>query len=288
MVPVPIKKIASGLTLPVLGAGTWRIGGATEADRSCDREAVASLRGMLEDGFRHFDTAEMYGAGHTEELLGEALRGWPRKELRLTGKVWKTHLTYDGVLRACDDSLRRLGCDYFDLYLIHQVAPEADWHGVLRAFERLAAEKRVRHFGVSNFTPERWQNLQAMTPLALEANQVHYNLCCREAEHAGLLDYCREHDRMLIAWRPLQKGTLALDVPLMRELCEKYGKTPIQVALNFLIAQPQVVTIAAMRDAAHRRENLGATDWMLDAADLERLRNEWPDRRERSEALPLS
>lgn len=288
MFHIPTKKLSSGLELPVLGLGTWRVGGRDTPDYGSDREAVAALTLAMEEGFRHVDTAEMYGGGHTEELLGEVLKEQPRASYRITGKVWKTHLDYDGVLAACDASLQRLHSDYFDLYLIHQVAPEADWPGVLRAFERLQQEGRVRHCGVSNFTPERWDALQKMTPLALEANQVHYNLSCREAEAAGLPDYCRTRDRMLIAWRPLQKGMLALDYPLMRELCAKYGKTPVQIALNFLISQSRVVVIAAMLDAAHRRENAGAVGWELEPDDLERLRRAWPDRHDRSAAVPLS
>ena len=287
MFHIPEKMLSSGLHLPVLGAGTWRIGGNAEADYTCDDAAVAALQATLDDGFTHIDTAEMYGAGHTEELLGRALRGRRRNTFQITGKVWKTHFSYDGVLGACDASLARLGIDYFDLYLIHQPLPGADWTGLLRGLEKLVHDGKVHHLGVSNFTPEHWTELQNMTEFPLEVNQVHYNLVCREAEFAGLPEYCEKHDKLLMAWRPLQKGAIALDHPLMREMCGKYRKTPVQVALNYLICQPRVVTVSAMSDAAHRAENAGACDWSLAPEDRDRLRREWPGKYARSEAVPL-
>lgn len=287
MFHIPEKILSSGLRLPVLGAGTWRIGGGAEADCSHDDAAVAALCATLDDGFTHIDTAEMYGAGHTEELLGRALAGRPRDMFQITGKVWKTHFSRDGVRRACEDSLRRLGIDFFDLYLIHQPVPEADWTGLLRGLEDLVQDGLVKHLGVSNFTPEHWTELQNLTDVPLEVDQVHYNLVCREAEIARLPEYCEEHDKFLIAWRPLQKGTIALDCPLMRELCAIYRKTPVQIALNYLISHPRVVTIAAMSDARHRAENAGACGWTLASADRERLRREWPGQYFRSEAVAL-
>ena len=287
MFHIPEKILPSGLQLPVLGAGTWRIGGSTEADYTHDDAAVAALRATLDDGFTHIDTAEMYGAGHTEELLGRALAGRPRDSFRITGKVWKSHFSRDGVRRACVASLRRLGIGFFDLYLIHQPIPDADWRGVLRGLEELVRDGLVRHLGVSNFTPAHWDRLQSLTDLPLEVNQVHYNLVCREAERAGLPEYCEAHDKFLIAWRPLQKGAIALDCPLMREMCGKYRRTPVQVALNYLIGQPRVVTVAAMSGASHRAENAGGCGWSLAPADRERLRREWPGQYFRSEAVAL-
>ena len=287
MFHIPEKILSSGLRLPELGAGTWRIGGGAEADFSHDDAAVAALRATLDDGFTHIDTAEMYGAGHTEELLGRALAGRPRDSFQITGKVWKTHFSCDGVRRACEGSLRRLGIDFFDLYLIHQPLPGTDWRDVLKGLEKLVRDGLVKHLGVSNFTPEHWTELQNLTDVPLEVDQVHYNLVCREAELAGLPEYCEEHDKFLIAWRPLQKGAIALDCPLMREMCAIYRKTPVQIALNYLISHPRVVTIAAMSDPAHRAENAGACGWLLDPADRERLRREWPGQYARSEAVAL-
>ena len=287
MFHIPEKILSSGLRLPELGAGTWRIGGGVDADCSHDEAAVAALRATLDDGFTHIDTAEMYGAGHTEELLGRALAGRPRDAFQITGKVWKTHFSRDGVRRACEESLRRLGIGFFDLYLIHQPLPGTDWRDVLKGMENLVRDKMVKHLGVSNFTPEHWTELQNLTDLPLEVDQVHYNLVCREAELAGLPEYCEEHDKYLIAWRPLQKGAIALDCPLIREMCNKYRKTPVQIALNYLISHPRVAVIAAMSDPAHRAENAGACGWRLDPADRERLRREWPGQYGRSEAVPL-
>ncbi len=288
MLHIPIKKLSSGLALPALGIGTWQLGGRTTADRTHDAEAVAALNAALDEGFTHIDTAEMYGAGHTEELVGRALAGRARDSFQVTGKVWKDHLSYDGVMRAVEGSLGRLGLDRLDLYLVHQTAPDADWDGVARAFRKLHADGVLKHLGVSNFTLARWQRFETLLELPVEANQVHYNLECREPEAAGLVDFCRTRERLLIAWRPLQKGALEMRTGVVDELTAEYHCSFAQLALNYLVSQPRVVAIAAMRNPAHRQENAGALGWSLSAADWERLRDEYPFRRPVSDAVPLS
>lgn len=283
---VPWKTIAGGFSMPVLGQGTWRLGGVSERDpENDDARDVAVIRRALDAGLTHIDTAEMYADGHAEELVGEAIRGVERSRLFLTGKVWKSHLGGDGPLRAAEASLRRLGVDAFDLYLVHQVNPEIPLKETIRAMNRLQREGLARNIGVSNFSLDRLKQAQALSEVPIVANQLHYNLQVREIELSGLLDFCQETGVMVIAWRPLRG--VDCSVPLLTEFAARYGHTPRQLALNWLISQPGVVTIVKASDPLHLAENVGAVGWRMAEEDVERLRREYPDRRAVSEAVPL-
>ena len=243
MSDVPWKSLKNGFAIPVLGQGTWRMGGVDTPDTANDDADIAAIRRGIATGLCHIDTAEMYAGGRAEELVGIAMKGQGirRADYFLTDKVWKTHLRYDDVLRAAEASLKRLGTDYIDLYLIHQVNPDVPEEETIRAMNRLKREGVIRHIGVSNFSEERLKRAQAASDAPIVANQLHYNLRIREIEQCGLLDYCRSQGIMVIAWRPLRGLDLAL--PLIVTLAEKYGKTPSQIALNWLLCQENVVTI---------------------------------------------
>lgn len=287
------KTLQNGFRMPVLGLGTWGFGGRAERDpASRDEEESAVIRQALEMGYRHIDTAEMYASGHSETLVGNAIRGFRRESLFLSSKVWKTHLRFDDVLRALEGSLQRLGTDYLDLYLIHQAGPELPAAESIRAMNRLKSEKLIRAIGVSNFAVPRLEEALRAAESPIAANQVHYSLCIREAEESGMLRYCQEHDIMLIAWRPLRDigchGRDSSSCPLLlRRMAEKYGKTPSQIALNFLTSQKNVVTISASHNLLHLRENLESADFSVDPEDLERLRREYPGKQSVSPAVPL-
>ena len=286
MSDVPWKSLKNGFAIPVLGQGTWRMGGVDTPDTANDDADIAAIRRGIATGLCHIDTAEMYAGGHAEELVGIAMKGQGirRADYFLTDKVWKTHLRYDDVLRAAETSLKRLGTDYIDLYLIHQVNPDVPEEETIRAMNRLKREGVIRHIGVSNFSEERLKRAQAASDAPIVANQLHYNLRIREIEQCGLLDYCRSQDIMVIAWRPLRGLDLAL--PLIVTLAEKYGKTPSQIALNWLLCQENVVTITKAANPLHLAENMGALGWVLEKEDAERLRREYPAEAV-SDAVPL-
>lgn len=286
MSDVPWKSLKNGFAIPVLGQGTWRMGGVDTPDTANDDADIAAIRRGIATGLCHIDTAEMYAGGHAEELVGIAMKGQGirRADYFLTDKVWKTHLRYDDVLRAAEASLKRLGTDYIDLYLIHQVNPDVPEEETIRAMNRLKREGVIRHIGVSNFSEERLKRAQAASDAPIVANQLHYNLRIREIEQCGLLDYCRSQDIMVIAWRPLRGLDLAL--PLIVTLAEKYGKTPSQIALNWLLCQENVVTITKAANPLHLAENMGALGWALEKEDAKRLRWEYPAEAV-SDAVPL-
>ena len=284
------KKLECGFSMPAVGLGTWRMGGRETRDPEDDgTSSVEALIAGIELGYRQIDTAEMYAGGFTEELVGRAIAGFDRASLFLTSKVWKTHLHYDDVLRAAEGSLRRLGTDYLDLYLIHQVNPDVPLRETMRAMNRLVDEKVIRGIGVSNFSVERFRHAQDWADSKLLANQVHYNLKVREAERSGLLKYCQENDVMLIAWRPFQKGGLLEETPeCLKEVAAEAGLTPSQTALSWLTSQKNLVTISMSHSREHLEENLRAGEQILSEDAIEFLRREYPGQTDISEAVPLS
>ena len=279
------KTLKCGFSMPVLGMGTWQMGGRMERDsRNDDAGQIQALKTGLDLGFNLIDTAESYADGKAEELVGEAIRGYDRGKLFLTSKVWKTHVAYDDVLRAAENSLKRLGTDYLDLYLYHQVNNEVPLKETMRAFDRLVSEKLVRHIGVSNFALERFKRAQACAEHKIVVNQIHYSLSVREPE-SELLHWLQENDVMIQAWRPLRGVP---DCALLNELCAKYGKTKSQIALNWLIMQKNIVTITASSSARHIQDNLDAAAFEMAPSDVELLTRDFPEKKFISDAVPLS
>lgn len=139
---MPVKELQSGFRLPVLGLGTWLMGGAKEADSSRDPDWITAIRRALASGISHIDTAEKYGGGHTEELVGQAIRGYPRQKLFITSKVSQTHLSHQEVIKAAEGSLQRLKTDYLDLYLIHVPNPQVPIEETMAALDELVKNRQ--------------------------------------------------------------------------------------------------------------------------------------------------
>lgn len=285
---IPIKTLRSGFTLPVYGLGTWHMGGLREADTTNDAQDITAISAAIDHGITHIDTAEMYGAGHSEELVGQAIKGHDRSKLIITSKVLAgMEGGYDGVLRACEASLERLGTGYLDLYLMHRYAPPgvpiAD---IMRALDRLVEEGVVKNIGVSNLTISRFREAQKHTANKLVCNQVEYSVRVREAQYRGIIQYCQDNDVMVTSWGPLLIGLIESSGILL-ELANKYDKTPRQVALNWLARQPNVAAIAKTSSVEHLEENLGAFGWDMTDEDAEILNKDFPDQFATSRRVPL-
>ena len=273
---IPLKTLKNGFALPELGLGTWLVGGKHEPDFSKDKEEIAAIKAAIESGITHIDTAEVYGIGHAEELIGQAVKGHDRKELFITSKIWDPQ-TPENIVRACKDSLKRLGTGYLDLYLLNHYSGEHSLEHAVKTLDRLVGDKLVKHIGVSNFTKEHLEEAQSYTKNKIVCNQVYYNLVAREPEASGLLEYCQKNDVMLVAYRPVEKGALLEGVPqIMEDMCVKYQKTPAQIAINWLTSQTNVVTLVKTSNVVHLKENVGAVGWHLTEGDVELLRKEYP------------
>ncbi len=284
---IPTRKLKSGFELPVYGLGLWQMGGRWEADAANDDNEIVAIRAALDAGITHIDTAESYGNGHAEEILKEALQGYDRSKLIIATKVSANNQTYEGVHKSFRASLERMGLDYVDLYLLHRLPePGIDIADTMRAIDELVEQGLIKNIGVCNMSPRRFEEVQKHTKNKLVCNQVHYNVQYREAEDRDVLKHCQENDVMLVAWRPLQKGILPQS-ELLDELAEKYSKTPSQIAINWLVSQDNVVTISKTSNPDHLKENLDAVSWSMEADDIERIRNEFPNQQMASDAVPL-
>jgi len=262
-------EMLHNICIPKIGFGTWRIGGESHAELAGDARSLAALRSALELGYTHFDTAEYYAAGHAEELLGQAVQasGFPRASLFITTKVGQDHLHYADVLRSCENSLLRLDMDYLDLYLIHWPVQGMDLPDTFRALNKLVADGKVRHLGVSNFNLKLLKEAVVLSETKLLTDQVSYSLPDHSCVENGVLAYCQENDILLTAYSPVKRRFIQGNKTL-KELAGNRGCTPQQMALAWLVNQPRVITIPMSFNPQHQAENLAAADIMLTESEL--------------------
>jgi diketogulonate reductase-like aldo/keto reductase len=262
-------EIIQNLRIPKIGFGTWTIGGEGHPDCALDARSLAALGSALELGYTHFDTAEYYAGGHAEELLGQAVRvsGLDRETLFITSKVSPEHLNYADVLRSCGDSLRRLGVDYLDLYLIHWPVVGMDLPETFRALNKLVASGMVKFLGVSNFNRKLLEKAVVLSETKLLTNQVSYSLPDHTCVKNGVLAYCQENDILLTAYSPVKRRFFRGNKPL-QELASARGITPQQFGLAWLVNQPRVITIPMSFNSQHQAENLAAADIILTESEL--------------------
>ncbi|WP_296952329.1 aldo/keto reductase [uncultured Massilia sp.] len=275
--------LPSGRTMPILGQGTWNMG----EDPAQRKAEVAALRLGIELGVTLVDTAEMYGEGGAEEVVGEAIAG-RRDALYLVSKAYPHNAGRDGLRAACERSLRRLGTDCLDLYLLH-------WRGrvpledTLEGFERLVDAGKIRDYGVSNFDLDDMLETTALPGGAgVAADQVLYNLARRGIEW-DLLGWCRERGIPVMAYSPLESSAseqaALLGNAQLRTVARRHARTPAQIALAWLLHQEGVVTIPKATRLEHVRANREALDIVLTAEDLAQLDAGFPPPHRR---LPLA
>jgi len=273
--------LPSGSRIPMLGQGTWNMG----EDPAARAAEVAALRLGLDLGVTLIDSAEMYGEGGAEEVVGEAIAG-RRDEVFLVSKVYPHNADRRGVQAACERSLRRMRVDCIDLYLLH-------WRGnvplaeTLEAFVRLREQGKIRDFGVSNFDLDDMLEASQLPGGELVAtDQVLYNLAQRGIEW-DLLPWCRERRIPVMAYSPLESDPASqaglLGKPQLKAVARRHGVTPAQVALAWLLRQDGVVVIPKAVRPQHVRENRAALDLApaLTAEDLAQLDAGFPTPRRR-------
>jgi diketogulonate reductase-like aldo/keto reductase len=255
--------LPNGEKVPALGLGTWMM-----AERGRRDSDIRALKLGIELGMTLIDTAEMYGDGRVETMIGEAIHGI-RDGLFLVSKVYPYNASRKGVAEACERSLKRLGTDRLDLYLLH-------WRGnvpleeTLSGFESLRAAGKIRHWGVSNFDTSDMKDLFALPKgSACAANQILYNLSRRGPEY-DLLPRLDEHRVPVMAYSPVEQGRLTVKDALHR-VAKAHRVTPYQIAIAWLLRNPNVIVIPKAGSEAHVRENRATTDIRLTEDDLAQL-----------------
>ena len=264
------------LALPKIGFGTWKIGGESSPNLAWDSQSLTALRSALEIGYTHFDTAEYYAAGHSEELVGRAVResNTKRENLFITSKVSPEHLSYDDVFKSCESSLRRLKMDYIDLYLIHWPGRGMKLEKTFPALNKLVRDGKVKHLGVSNFNLKLLKQSQEYSETPILTNQVPYSLPDHSYVENGVLEYCQQNDILVTAYSPVKFRSIRVNKTL-KEISNAHSATPFQIALAWLVMQPRVITIPMSFDPQHIKENFEAAEILLSADEMTRLGNAW-------------
>jgi len=262
-------SLPSGEAIPALGQGTWHMA----EDPRRRKEEIGALRFGIDLGMTLIDTAEMYADGAAEQLVGEAIEGF-RDDVFLVSKVLPHHATVRGTIEACERSLARLGVDELDLYLLH-------WRGAvpleetLEAFDTLVGAGKIRNWGVSNFDlPDMEELVNLPEGNSVSTDQVLYNL-----EHRGiefdLLPWCERDQVPIMAYSPIEQGEL-LRHPVLTSVAARHEATPAQAALAWVLRHENVCAIPRATKSLHVRENRGALDIRLSAADLAELDRAFP------------
>jgi diketogulonate reductase-like aldo/keto reductase len=264
----------ASVKLPVVGQGTWMI----EGDYATERRAVQTLRIGLDLGLTHIDTAELYGEGRVEKLVAQAIAG-RRDEVFLASKVLPSNASFDGTLKACKGSLKRLDTNWLDLYILHWPGPHPI-RETMRAMEKLVDEGLIRFIGVSNFDVEDLvQAESALRNERIASNQVLYHLLDRGIERR-LLPYCARQEIAVVAYSPFGHGNFPAPWTsggrVLAEIGKRHGRTLRQVALNFLTRHPAVFAIPKTTQPERVRENAGGAGWKLTADEIAAIDRHFP------------
>jgi diketogulonate reductase-like aldo/keto reductase len=264
------------VTLPKIGFGAWSIGGGSYADPSLDSASLTAIRSALDVGYTHFDTAEYYAGGHTEELIGRALRNThiKREEVFITTKVSPEHLAYNDVLNSCTNSLRRLNMEYIDLYLIHWPSIGVNYEEAFRALNKLVRDGRVKHLGASNFKLKLLKQVQELSETPILTNQIPYRLPDKAYVENGVVEYCQQNDILITAYSPVKFRNLPVNKTI-KAIADAHSVTSYQIALAWLVAQPRVITIPMSYDPQHIRENFASADIELTKEEFKTLSELW-------------
>lgn len=276
----------SSVAIPKLGFGTWEMGGRDFPDSNNDDQGdINAIRSAIDAGITHIDTAEAYAGGKAEELTGKAISVYERQKLVVASKVRDVNLAYDSVLSSCEQSLRRLGTDYLDLYYVHQPNPAIPVAETARAFNRLLEQKMIRGVGLSNVSTSTIREYNKFLAQPVCAVQNHYNLIVRQSALEGVIDFCRANGIVFIAWRPIQLPVPALGIaslaqkgayPLLDEIAGKYGKSNAQIAVRWLTSQNGVGTIFKSRNSRHIEEIVQTGTFEISGEDMRRLTKDFP------------
>jgi diketogulonate reductase-like aldo/keto reductase len=259
-------RLPDGEHVPALGQGTWRMG----ENRQARKDEIAALRLGIELGMTLIDTAEMYGEGGAEEIVGEAIAD-QRERVFIVTKVYPHNASRNELPKACERSLKRLKIDSIDLYLLH-------WRGdiplgeTVTAFQKLRDQGKIRRWGVSNFDVD---DMEELGDARCSANQVLYNLEERAIE-SGVLPWCRDRQIPIMAYAPVGHGRGLLDNRALKQIAKSHDATPAQIALVWLLQQPNVIVIPKAASQEHVRENAASRKMDLTESELAELERAFP------------
>lgn len=261
---------ATQTKIPSIGMGTGT--GFKQIDKQRERELIYILQKTLDLGTNFIDTAEVYFDGHAEKIIGKAFKK-TRAKVFIATKFSPEHSNHKALLKAAENSLKRLQTDYIDLYQIHWPNPVIPIEKTLQALEKLVKTGKIKYIGVCNFSLRQLKDIQKASTLPIVSLQTEYNLLERSAEQY-LLPYAQKNNITVIAYTPLNSGNILKKekyAKIFSTLAKKYNKAPSQIILNFLISHSPVVAIPATTNITHLQENAKSTDFVLEKKDIQLL-----------------
>jgi diketogulonate reductase-like aldo/keto reductase len=260
----------NGKRVSSIGIGTWGMGGWLTRDTRKDKIEIAAIKYALNNGINLIDTAELYGNGHAEELVKEAIKNCDRDKLFIITKVSPTHLSHNGIKKSIAASLKRLGCRYIDLYLVHWPRPFLNMKEIIGTMEELVDDGSISSFGVSNFGINNMKEAIAATQkYKVIANEIRYSPIAKECEKE-VVPFCEKNKVAVIAYSPLAKGDVATSEKI-GEIAKEYGRTPIQISLAYLMRRSLPIPKATSKE--HLDDIIGALDFKLKDSDYEYLKD---------------
>ena len=288
---IPKKQLKNGFSISEIWFWTWLMWGRTTRDmNNDDQRDIEAIQYAISRWMTCFDSAEMYAGWYSETLLWKAIEWYKREDLFISSKVRWDNCSYNATKKACLNSLKRLDTEYIDLYYIHWRDEQFDLKETMKALCELVDEWYIKYIWVSNFSVKSLQQAQKYSRYPIVANQVHFNLRCRESVVSGLSEFCEKNDIMLVAWRPFEYWNFVTSEnrELFDGLCEKYNKTPFQISLNWIISHQNTVTLFKSSTYRNIDENLWALWWELEQVDIELLRKDFSWQIDISDAVPLA
>jgi diketogulonate reductase-like aldo/keto reductase len=279
-IQIPEISLLSGTKIPVLGYGTWLIGGdhIGKFENNDDIGQINSIKYAIDNGFRLIRTAHNYAAGYTEELVGKAIKGYNRENLFIISAAnQKLATDKDSLIDVAKNSLKSLDTEYFDMFIIGAINPEHSLKSVLDGLIYLKEQGLAKEIGVANFRLPELEATYNYLGKNLVYCEMHYNLIIREPEICGALDFCREKGIILSAYRPLQLGQLSKPgITILDEMAKKYNKSQSQIALKWLLQQKGVITMTKALDEKHIDEDLELFQWTITQEDVDKLGKDFP------------
>lgn len=273
------KQLGNKKVNPI-GIGTWLMGGGVYVESKTtfavydhDEEAIAAIRYSIEKGQNHIDTAQMYGAGHTEEVVGQAIRGYDRNSLFIASKLWKSHATRSAVSHAVVQMLERLSIDKLDLVYAHAPWPEVNMEEYIVGLNDAVDQGLTDYIGVSNFNLDQLKQAVNLSKHPIAALQNHFNVLYKQEIPQELEDFCKDNAIAVVAYRPLGRKLLTDECTsqVILDLAKKYEKTPGQIALRWLTQKPNFHAIPKAVEPHHIDENIEALSFELSVEDTVKL-----------------
>lgn len=260
---------ASGKVVFPVGIGTWGIGGTWDAERDDDDAGVAAIRYSVSTGQNHIDTAQAYGAGHTDEVVGKAISTLTREDLFVADKLWETNVAKGTVEPAVQAMLSKLDTDYLDMLYIHKAWDDKPWREAIPQIDELIDKGLVRHFAVSNFALPQLKEAAKLSKHPVAANQIHYSVLHKQELTDEMKRFCEDNGVRIVAYRPLERGDVFKNRSV-QSVAKAHGVSCAEVAIAWLLAQGALVVTKSVTEESIS-QNVAATHLQLTPAELKQL-----------------